>query len=888
MTTINLTNMKNETVTIYSNTEFTVTKWTGDIQMDDTMYLPMKDVVELLNDIEESRTRSAVEMKVAVCLNGIGIALSNFYGSMDEQGQDQPVQLPTMRKNGNMANLTNTNTYHFINNDMTTTDVVARTEEEAFANPNVQVGAALVSTQPNQPTEENTMTNDYIGDIAGYQDASQDDDQWKDQMMMDMEQVELDNANNPYIEFNQPTPFARKSILSMIVPSYLRKREAEGKIQLPLNAKSVAKTSVVLRGMVDGLLSFATAGRYITREEALVALSNECTKAAKQNSRWGVIKWTAEQALDMAETLELINDDFTYTDKFIDMCTAKDTSYPHIEAQERVQPFVKNNTRACKAVKQACGILYEEKYTSNMDMFQLVSWIDNTWTNGRCDTYNMQTRKRVKNLLQSTKYVRQGIEHMATAELMSQYDADNRGRLYHMACAGANPQASDEERSYYSLVDCGAGITKEHPSFQVFIDEVKDIGGGFAGDKMLQSIAANPSEFLIKHLVAETTRTKKIEWNGDMVDVAGKPFTMVRLAWDWKGFKDTGVLHSSIGFGEDAKNSGTQYLAICAGSKDMAMRTGLTSAPQAEWLADPYERSAEVLNEMLSKDDQFKSFAGMITRKWIKTPYMAVQYGGGVAALTGSKDYMNNLEDMGFNITIVKAVQRIAKMTVDAIKIALGKQITTLIENMQNAVEHALWVKAGSKFMTDAQGDVMYDEDGNPIKILAEHLTYKHIDGFMVDHRTKPVDTVCNSFNINMGGGENGTKIADFGPKDGTYNISAKRPTGEEYVRTFVVNFIQGLDALVARHVIIKCREAGLKGINSIHDCFRTNLEDSHKLHNVIADAYKYIFIENDVVAHLSAQLESKYGKGIKPTPFAETTVTEEILYSENAYFFCQ
>lgn len=722
-------------------------------------------------------------------------------------------------------------------------------------------------------TDNNVMTDEDKAMMCGMMDTVQEEQQVAD-------------SNNPYLGFETPTPFARKQLISMVVPVYLRKKVELGGLSLPLDTVQVAKTAVVLRGMVDGVCSFAQAGRLITEEEALNALDFETKKAIKQNSRWGNINHTPEMVLDMAFLMNLINSDFTFTEKFLDMTKAKDTSYPHTEKQGRVQPFVKNNTRACKAVKSACNTLYEEKYKSHMKMHSLVTWIDDVWVNNFDNTATPQQRKLVKQLLQATKYVRAGVDFMGEEELMSQYDADNRGRLYHMACAGANPQASDEERSYYCLVNSGAGITKEHPSFKVFIDEVKDIGGGFSSDKMLRSIAQAPDQFLIKHLVAETTRAKEIEWNGEMVKVAKKPFTMVRLAWDWDGFKSTGVLHSSIGFGEDAKNSGTQYLAICAGSKDMAERTGLTNAEVKK--ADPYVKSAEVFVNMLKEGGASELFTAYINRAFIKTPYMAVQYGGGVNALTTSKDFINNLIDLDFDVNNPKKLKAFAKGAVTAINVALGPQITAFIENLQDAVEHALWAKAGFKFMTDDKGEVIHDEEGNPVKLLAEYLTYKHIDGFFVNHQTKPTETICKAFNINMGGGENGVKIADFGPKDGMYTINAKRPTGEEFIRTFVVNFIQGLDALVARTIINKCKEAGLQGINSIHDCFRTNLEDSHKLHNVIADAYDHIFIQHDVVEHLSAQLEKMSGKGIAPTPFAEKVVTKEILYSENAYYFCQ
>ena len=103
----------------------------------------------------------------------------------------------------------------------------------------------------------------------------------------------------------------------------------------------------------------------------------------------------------------------------------------------------------------------------------------------------------------------------------------------------------------------------------------------------------------------------------------------------------------------------------------------------------------------------------------------------------------------------------------------------------------------------------------------------------------------------------------------------------EEFVRTFMVNYIQGLDALVARTVIVHAKKAGLKSFTSIHDCFRTTLEDAPKLKAVIASAYKEVFIDTDQHAHLMSTIN-------RPSmPQYKNIVTEEILNHEDSSYFC-
>ena len=76
-------------------------------------------------------------------------------------------------------------------------------------------------------------------------------------------------------------------------------------------------------------------------------------------------------------------------------------------------------------------------------------------------------------------------------------------------------------------------------------------------------------------------------------------------------------------------------------------------------------------------------------------------------------------------------------------------------------------------------------------------------------------------------------------------------------------------------------KEAGLRGFTSIHDCFRCCLADAPKMMEVIRSAYIEIFVNNNQFESLSKQLG-----GINM--YHENIVTEELLMSEHAYYFCQ
>lgn len=525
---------------------------------------------------------------------------------------------------------------------------------------------------------------------------------------------------------------------------------------------------------------------------------------------------------------------FTMTERWIELVSTKETCVPltsKVDDTNRRKPYIKGGKAKPSNLMTTCvDFLQSTEYHVDQKM---VAIVDAVVHNSHVVPATIQQELHVWNA--AKQYAREDV-------LFSDYFADNRGRLYHVACAGPNPQSSDFARSLYSH-NVENFVAKDSAAYQMFMAELNDIAGGtWCEAKTLTFVAQNPARSLNKMLT--TGNAPK------------KPFTYIRLALDWFEFETTGQCDSRVGFGLDAKCSGTQYLAFIAGNMEMARATGLVDSDTKA--ADPYQLSLVELMKGLErtsfnpeqhiKDACLNKKDG---RNFIKTPYMAVQYGGGVAALTGNKEFTTTAA----LIVGEEKVADFAKTCVEAIHSALGEKINMFIEKVQQAVMARL-IETGKEF-----------------------LDYKHSDGQRVHKPCYPSRDVCDAFSIRV---DSQTRVI-FGQQveNKPWTIRETAPTKEEFVRTFVVNFIQGIDALVARTVAKYAKKAGLRGFTSIHDCFRCCLADAPKMMDVIRQAYVEIFVHNNQFENLAKQIG-----GIDM--YHTNIVTEELLMSEHAYYFCQ
>lgn len=536
------------------------------------------------------------------------------------------------------------------------------------------------------------------------------------------------------------------------------------------------------------------------------------------------------------------------SERWVELVTTPATATPFttkVTDENRRKPFIKGGkVKPSKLAKEAIEFIQETDY--HVDA-QMVSIVD------KVIEMNMFAGINLPDAIQQELHVWNASKALVREEsLWSEIFDDNRGRMYHCACAGPNPQSSDFARSLYSLnvsesvnkLDADGSLTE---AYQMFMAELNDIAGGkFCESAYLTRVAANPAGAL-QHMLRNPSTAPK------------KPFTYIRMALDWFTFETTGACDSRIGFGLDAKCSGTQYLAFIAGDMRMARATGLVDS--ADKAADPYQLSLVELMKMLTKsfklsmtaetmDEYLNPKAG---RNFIKTPYMAVQYGGGIGALTGNKDFCDGIKAM-YNGDVGK-ISDFAEMCVESVHEALGAKINNFIEQTQQAVLRRMAEKGTT------------------------NVPYKHTDGLTVYKPCYPSEEICDAFSIRV---DSTTRVIFGQQQEGKpWSIRSTEPTAEEFARTFVVNYIQGIDALVARTVAVHAKRAGLRGYTSIHDCFRVCLADAPKLMAVIRSAYKEIFVDNNQFEHLSNQIG-----GINM--YQENIVTEELLNSPYAYYFCQ
>lgn len=402
----------------------------------------------------------------------------------------------------------------------------------------------------------------------------------------------------------------------------------------------------------------------------------------------------------------------------------------------------------------------------------------------------------------------------------SEINADKRGRTYFASHFGANPQGCDYNRSVYSLKHTQA-VEKDSPAYMMFMAELAEAAGKnktYMQTNVLLRAAANPVVALTKMLEN---------------DLVASPFTYIRLALDFATFERDGVCNVSVPMGLDAKCSGTQILAILAGNMELLAATGFSETK----VADPYMLCA-------------KMYGANADRNIMKKPYMVVQYGGGAASL--EKD--ENLNAMWARQDI--DAETGSKAVIAAVKAVLGKKII----GMQTGIADAVAAKL------EATG--------------ATSLEYKHLDGQLVKY------VVCGSVEVTTEYTEiryTQSTVIGFGSKenDTGLTVSDGIPNAEEFARTLMVNYVQGIDAMIARTVAVMAKDAGLNGYVSIHDCFRTELADAPKLMNVIRDAYNHLFVKHDPLAHLAKQIGFD-------TVGLDRILTSEMVYQENAYFFCQ
>ncbi len=415
-----------------------------------------------------------------------------------------------------------------------------------------------------------------------------------------------------------------------------------------------------------------------------------------------------------------------------------------------------------------------------------------------------------------------GADEMNSDEAYTtEIDADNRGRMYNVAHYGPNAQKDDINRSLVKL-SVGSYITPDSFEFKFMFEEFKDLVGKNAPELLtpaaMVAMHNSPTACLHKLLTVYTS--------------VANPFSVVRLGGELGNVIKNNGAYMFMPAGLDAKCSGSQIYSILVGDYDMMASCGFSDRK----VADPYERVAEIVK---------------VARSTVKKPYMVVQYGGGLASLLADKEFIKSVPEN-------ESSSKYCKKVISAIEHVMGEKILRLRALIQTQV----------LAICNAR-DV-------------ESFKYSHIDGFVVNK------TVCGKIDVTKSYSairyQQVDGVIDFGSKlenTGIVGISDRIPSRDEFARTFAVNYIQGLDALIARKVAVAAKEAGLDGLVSIHDCFRVAPKDVGKLKGVIQQVYTDIFVYSNPLQHLFDQL----GLDSVEQGF-ESVLTEDMIYEEGNYFF--
>jgi hypothetical protein len=481
-------------------------------------------------------------------------------------------------------------------------------------------------------------------------------------------------------------------------------------------------------------------------------------------------------------------------------------------ADRRVHYFKKNLVAASILAVEACDYLQSSEYSTNEHMMNVVLATKKLTYKHELWLSAFATLKGAQSLHPSSSYY-------------SEYDMDDRGRMYFRATYGVNPQGDDMNRALYSSQNVSivhAGSYAHKKLLVELADCVSD--DKYLDERYIRNVAIKPSQALAQYLN-----------EGDDCKVKS-PFMYVRLCIDIAQIIVKGSVDCRISIGDDAKSSGTQIYAILFHELGLLQACGFSSTR----IPDPYHLTVEKLDHRILRED-------------IKKAYMAIMYSGGRPAVKGCKVLMSKLLSLHPDLD---DDQR-ADLVINAVKKVLGAKIT----NFQQAFAEHIEEMCLSNDVT--------------------HIIYTHIDGTVVDHASYRMEEITRDYTEIR---YDAQKILEFGSKIDNTGITIKTNEYdvERFATSFLVNFIQGLDALIARTVAVEAKKAGIKGFVSIHDCFRCDAASVHLLQGCIKRAYKTIFIDNNPLKHLCDQVGFDYDK----LNIVENVFNESMLEIEGAYFF--
>lgn len=527
--------------------------------------------------------------------------------------------------------------------------------------------------------------------------------------------------------------------------------------------------------------------------------------------------------IDLGYMEETIGGIYTVTDKFHEAVSGFSGLAPMEVGEARRVPFMKNGVTASMLAEEACGYLQATEFNYSVDMANII-----------IEANAMFANQKESPLLEAVELVGKCFKMDVSKAYCTEVDMDYRGRMYNVAHAGPNAQKDDMNKGLYYLVH-GGYVEYKSDAYYHLIAELEDVCSKkravvehMCSEQFIMRVAKAPAHALYKYH-----------------NKVSKPYQYVRMCIEIANIikNGNGYIHYPVGL--DAKCSGSQIYAILAGDMTMLRSCGFSLKGE---IADPYLRTINMFNAITNSK---YGFDAATLREAFKTPYMAVSYSGGLPSLLGDSKLMSYVPEGADKF-------KFAEQVLESIHAVFGTKIMGLIKVIQDAV------------LTKCE------EDG------VENFAFTMHDGALMH------SVACPKVDITMGYSEirfvPGVMIA-FGSKleDKGLTVSSRVPCKHEFARKFCVNYIHALDALIARNVVVLCKEAGIKNVVSIHDCFRVGAADVTKLKGIIQLAYKKVFIDNDPLKHLFEQI------GVNPNQLKKFggALTEEMIYQEGNFFFC-
>lgn len=455
---------------------------------------------------------------------------------------------------------------------------------------------------------------------------------------------------------------------------------------------------------------------------------------------------------------------------------------------------------------------------------------------------------RAKELMDANKFVIDSCIELiqeGNHNMVSEFFADRRGRLYQAACLGPNGQSSDLARAMMDLADVPTDFDKVEV-LNILIAEMDDMGSWDSLDAMMtearEVIAMNNEDlmaFVIEHMVKEG-HVQKV-WNFiKFAKIAVELEEAIEA-------NDGRVVVVPVAVGLDAKCSGPQLGALMVGDEGMLAATGFSNT----LVDDAYMRALDVL-----KIDG-------LTRSLVKKAFMAVFYGAGKDAMmdadTITQDTFDLLyKDINFGVEgAADEMANIAEAFHAGIEASFGHRLMAVREVVKGAgMDHEMDVckleKAIQYFMADGvkvemnyrveldingsviPSDVSYAKDymvitedqyGNIVRTARE----------LKDNEVAPTVVEVAEFVGSKEVVESAHEVVNF-------KYTKMEKDLPSFARTGFVNFIQSVDGLLARSIVNSLGRAGAQHIIAIHDCFRVNVTEVALLQEAIKGAYMAMF----------------------------------------------